>query len=314
MPHRVGPAFAIVSTLFFSSVANTQVAQTGGWLGPSRPQGAQTYAQPPYAHGYAQPTYARAYPQPVYAAPAYPPSSMPTPTPASYRYAAYGNGSPYSAPYYAQGNQVAAGSWGAPRADASAPLVKTQDNLHYVEMGMGAFVPTDQGNAPKLGLEASAWAVHGGWVPSSGLYLTLDASTGFDIGCLAKRVTDGCKGHLRIHWIGMGPFFNTGTPMIAKDVPRSWDLMGLTGAEVRLWKGMTAKATINWFLPSPWGVYAYEKQLTEARVSGTAAALPTTSVTALAEAQALNPMDSVESILGHALEHPQLNLMAMWEF
>ena len=102
--------------------------------------------------------------------------------------------------------------------------------------------------------------------------------------------------------------------MIAQDVPRSWDLMGLTGAEVRLWKGMTAKATINWFLPSPWGVYAYEKQLTEARVNGTAAALPATSGTALAEAQTLNPMGSVESILGHALKHPQLNLMAMWEF
>jgi len=207
-------------------------------------------------------------------------------------------------PYYApQGSQVA--------AESPAPLVKTKDNLHYVEMGVGAFVPTDGGNPAKASLEASLWALHGGWVPSSGLYLTLDASTGFDIGCMAARMADGCKGHLRIHWFGTGPFFNTGTPMIARDVPRPWDLMALTGAEVRLWKGMTAKATVNWFLPSPWGVYEHEKQSAEATL-GSAAATPTTSTAG--EVQTANPVDGVERIMGHALKHPQINLMAMWEF
>jgi hypothetical protein len=228
-----------------------------------------------------------------------------------------GNGTVYSGSYYGssypQGYQATGGSWATQRAEAPAPLVKTKDNLHYVELGMGAFVPTDSGNPAKLGLEASLWAIHGGWVPNSGVYLTLDASTGFDLGCMAARASDGCKGHLRIHWIGAGPFFNTGTPMIAREVPRSWDLMALTGAEVRLWRGMTAKATINWFLPSPWGVYDHEKQLMEDKLRG---AVPATVApgTAAGQAQAANPMDGVESILGHALTHPQLNLMAMWEF
>jgi hypothetical protein len=207
---------------------------------------------------------------------------------------------------------MGSGAWGAPRAEAPSDPVKTKDNLHYVELGMGAFIPTDSGNPAKLGLQANLWALHGGWVPNSGFYVALDASTGFDVGCMARSATDGCKGHLRIHWIGAGPFVNTGTPMIAADVPRSWDLMAMTGAEVRLWKGMTAKATINWFVPSPWGVYAHEKQLAEASLSGaTAASLPLTSA---GEAAGQNPVDGVESILGHALKHPQLNLMAMWEF
>jgi hypothetical protein len=149
-----------------------------------------------------------------------------------------------------------------------------------------------------------------GGTDQRGLFLTLDAATGFDIGCRASRATDGCKGHFRIHWMGAGPFFNTGTPMIARDVPRSWDLMALTGAEVRLWKGLTAKATLNWFVPSPWGVYDHQKQLAESSLSGTAS-LPGS---ASGRAEAPNPVDGVERIIGHALKQPQLNLMAMWEF
>jgi len=318
MTHRVGSALAIVSVLFFPLVSKAQVAQPGAWPGPGGPQSAQTDAQPAYPTAYAQPASAPAYTPAMYAAPAHASASMPAA--GAYAYTGYpGYGSAYSAPSYAQGNQVAAGTWEAPRAEVPAPLVKTKDNLHYVEMGIGGFVPTDQGNAPKLGLEASVWALHGGWVPNSGLYLTLDASTGFDIGCMAKSENDGCKGHLRIHWFGTGPFFNTGTPMIASNVPRSWDLMALTGAEVRLWKGMTAKATINWFLPSPWGLYAHEKQLADATLSGTTAAATTTTTTSATStvtelAEARNPIDGVGSILGHALKHPQLNLMAMWEF
>jgi hypothetical protein len=367
MHHRVGLAFALVSTLLFPVVASAQTAPPV-WLGPPRPPSPQAYpqptypqahaqtaypqpyaqpayprtyvqpaypqaqAQPRYPQNYAQPSYPQAYAQPVYpqayarpvypqayyrpayAAPAY--SSAPMVAPAAYGYPTYpGYGNSSSTPNYAQGNQVAAGSWGASREEAAGPLVETKDRLHYIEMGMGAFVPTDQGNAPKLGLEASLWAIHGGWVPNSGLYLTLDASTGFDLGCMAKRATDGCKAHLRIHWIGTGPFFNTGTPMIVKDVPRPWDLMALTGAEVRLWKGLTAKATINWFLPSPWGVYEHEKQRAESNLNGVAAA-PATAAAGIAsgETQVADPLDDVQSIFGHALKHPQLNLMAMWEF
>jgi hypothetical protein len=326
--------------------AHAQPAYPQPYAQPAYPQ---PYAQPAYPQPYAQPAYPPARVQPVY-----PPSraqlnylSTPThvaysqanaqrpypqayysagyakpgnasasgPTPAAYGYTQHpGYGSAYAAPYYgssyAQGSQGVAYASGQ-RGEAPPPPIKTKDNLHYVEMGIGAFVPTDSGNPAKVGLEASLWAIHGGWVPSSGLYLTLDASTGFDIGCMAARATDGCKGHLRIHWIGAGPFFNTGTPMIARDVPRSWDLMALTGAEVRLWKGMTTKATINWFVPSPWGVYEYEKQLTEARLSGAASVAPGA---ASGLAATPNPMDAMESILGHALKHPQLNLMAMWEF
>jgi hypothetical protein len=318
MHHRIGSAFAVICTLLAPIAAKAQVAQPAVWQGPPRPRG--NYAQPAYPPAYAQPTYPQAsashpYPQAHYrsgyATPAYPHAAVPTP--ASYTYAGspgYGSPTAYG-PSYGQGN-LTAGSWGAPRAEAPAAPVKTKDNLHYVEMGMGAFIPTDSGNPAKLGLEANAWAVHGGWVPNSGLYLTLDASTGFDIGCMAARVTDGCKGHLRIHWIGAGPFFNTGTPMIARDVARSWDLMALTGAEVRLWKGMTAKATLNWFVPSPWGVYDHEKQKAQASLSGGAATL--TPGAAAGQAEEPNPMDSVGNILGHALKHPQLNLMAMWEF
>lgn len=199
-------------------------------------------------------------------------------------------------------------------AEAPSPLVRTKDNLHYVQMGMGTFLPTDQGNSAKVGVEASLWAIRGGWVPNSGIYMTLDASTGFDIGCMAKRANDGCKGHLRIHWIGGGPFFNSGTPMIASDVSRSWDLMTFTGAEVRVWKGMTLKTTVNWFLPSPWGVYAHEKGLAEAKLNAAASTATTSPGQAVAQAEEANPMDRVQSLLGHALSHPQLNLMAMWEF
>jgi hypothetical protein len=183
---------------------------------------------------------------------------------------------------------------------------------------MGAFVPTDRGNTAKAALEANLWAIHGGYVPGSGLYLTLDASTGFDIGCMAKSSSDGCKGHLRIHWLGAGPFFNTGRPMIASDVSRPWDLMALTGAEVRVWKGMTLKTTVNWFLPSPWGIYAHEKARADAQINGTAsaatiAATPPDAAVARAEAE-IDPAERVTSVLGHALKHPQINLMAMWEF
>jgi hypothetical protein len=207
-----------------------------------------------------------------------------------------------------------AASWGAPRAEAPAPLVETKDNLHYIQMGMGAFIPTDSGNPAKLGLEANVWALRGGWVPNSGLYLALDASTGFDVGCMAKSAGDGCKGHFRIHWIGVGPFFNTGTPMIVSDVQRSWDLMALTGAEVRLFKGMTMKTTVNWFFASPWGVYGHYKQLAEASLNGTATVTTAMPGMATEVAEALDPAAAVQHVLGHALRHPQINLMALWEF
>jgi hypothetical protein len=316
-----------VNTLVVPFAAKAQVAPAAVWQGAPRPPHAQPaypqpYAQPAYPEAYAQPTY------PAYAQPAYPPAyhrsgyrapaSYPSgvPAPAVYAYTVHPAYPAYPASYYgpsyAQASQVAAGSWSAPHAEAPVRAVTTKDNLHHIEMGLGAFIPTDGGNPAKLGLEANVWAAHAGWVPNSGFYLALDASTGFDIGCLARRADDGCKGHLRIHWIGAGPFFNTGTPMIARDVPRSWDLLAMTGAEVRLWKGLTAKATLNWFLPSPWGVYAHAKQLTEASVSATKETV--TPGTAVARAEAANPTQAVGDILGHALQHPQLNLLAMWEF
>ena len=261
---------------------------------------------------------------PATAGRAYP---SPAPTPAGYAYSGYPGyraQHPVPAAYYGQSNpMMPARSWGAPRQEAPTPLVESKDNLHYIQMGMGAFIPTDSGNPAKLGLEANVWALRGGWVPNSGLYLALDASTGFDVGCLPKSASDGCKGHFRIHWIGVGPFFNTGTPMIVSDVQRSWDLMTLTGAEVRLFKGMTVKTTVNWFFASPWGVYGHYKQLAEASLNGTAtattapgaatpgAATPGAATTA---AEALDPAAAVEHVLGHALRHPQINLVALWEF
>jgi hypothetical protein len=339
MGHRFASSFALVSALLFPIVASAQAAGQGSWQGASRPQNAPSGA-------YAQPTYAQTYSRPAYAVAPYPATARPVPAAYAYRgqpayagqqqtYAGQqptypmpsqtyaGPPAPYSnqPPNYAGTyGQPPAGNYGwgyraaptnAVGAEAPGPLVQTKDNLHYVEMGMGAFVPTDQGNPAKFGLEASLWAIHGGWVPNSGLYLTFDASTGFDVGCLAKRATDGCKGHLRIHWIGTGPFFNTGTPMIAGDIARSWDLMALTGAEVRIWKGMTLKTTLNWFLPNPWGVYAHE----QARAEGQLRALANPMAgTASVQIEDINPMDRVESVIGHALSHPQLNLMAMWEF
>jgi len=251
--------------------------------------------------------------QPATAAGAYPASA---PTPAAYAYAGYpshGAQYPGTAAYYGHGN-AQTGSWGPPRAEAPTPMVETKDNLHYIQMGMGGFIPTDGGNPAKLGVEANVWALRGGWVPNSGLYLTLDASTGFDVGCMAKGANDGCKGHFRIHWIGAGPFFNTGRPMIVSDVQRSWDLMAFTGAEVRLWKGMTVKTTLNWFLASPWGVYAHYKQQAETSLNGTAASAPASPGAASTIAESLDPADAVENVLGHALRHPQINLMALWEF
>jgi hypothetical protein len=316
MHRRLGSAFAIAAAFVFPLTANAQVAQTGQWAGNGRPYW-QTYARPSYAQPpYPRPTYAQpAYPQSTHAQPTYPYpqaymrpaaapayySSTPMPMHAAYAYSGYPSyGAQYPATPSYYGYSTPGRSWG-PRPEAPEPLVKTQDNLHYIEMGVGAFIPTDQGNPAKLGLEASLWALHGGWVQNSGLYLTLDASTGFDMGCLAKRATDGCKVHLRVHWIGAGPFFNTGTPMIASDVPRAWDLMALTGAELRLYKGLTVKTTVNWFVPSPWGIYAYEKQRAEASLT-------------TADTEVANPADRVQSIFGHALGHPQINLMALWEF
>lgn len=241
--------------------------------------------------------------------------------PASYHYGAQPGGATYDGSGAGYGYPAAGygagspGSYATPGADAQAPLVPTKDNLHYIEFGMGAFVPTDQGNTAKAALEANVWALHGGYVPGSGMYLTLDASTGFDIGCMAKSSSDGCKGHLRIHWLGTGAFINTGRPMIASDVSRSWDIMGLTGAEVRVWKGMTLKTTVNWFLPNPWGVYEHEKAKLQGEVSGAINSGTLTTPDAAAQAAAdVNPADRVTSVLGHALKHPQINLMAMWEF
>jgi hypothetical protein len=245
--------------------------------------------------------------------------------PASYQYgnSAYGaqpvgatyDGSGAGYGYPAGGYGAGANGYATPGADVPTSLVPTKDNRHYIELGMGAFVPTDRGNTAKAAIEANVWALHGGYVPGSGMYLTLDASTGFDIGCMAKSAGDGCKGHLRIHWIGTGAFINTGRPMIASDVSRSWDIMGLTGAEVRVWKGMTLKTTVNWFLPNPWGVYEHEKGKVQGDVSGAISSGAVTSPDAAAQATAeVNPADRVSSVLGHALRHPQINLMAMWEF
>jgi hypothetical protein len=266
---------------------------------------------------YPQTTYPQTYMQPAAAPSAYRSS---TTTPASYAYSGYPTYTPQypmNTASYGQGYPSAApGSWGPPRAEAPLPTVETKDNLHYVQMGMGGFIPTDGGNPAKLGLEANVWALRGGWVPNSGLYLTLDASTGFDVGCMAKSASDGCKVHFRVHWIGGGPFFNTGKPMITSDVQRSWDVMAFTGAEVRLWKGMTVKTTVNWFFASPWGVYAHYQQQAEARMNGTVTAASATAapVTTSTVADALEPAAAVGNVLGHALRHPQINLMALWEF
>jgi hypothetical protein len=256
--------------------------------------------------------------QPASAARAY---HAATPAPAAYAYTGYlgyASSSPVPSAYYGPSYApMPAASWGAPRAEAPTPLVQTKDNLHYIQMGMGGFLPTDSGNTAKLGLEANVWAVRGGWVPSSGLYLALDASTAFDVGCNAPSASDGCKGHFRIHWIGAGPFFNTGRPMIASDVQRSWDLMAFTGAEVRLWKGMTVKTTVNWFLPSPWGVYAHYKQLAQSNLNGVAASASPTNAQGAANAAAnavLDPAAEAKNVFSHALGHPQINLMALWEF
>jgi hypothetical protein len=273
-----------------------------------------TYPQTTYARAaYPQTAYPQAYMQPATAAGAYLSSA---PMPAAYAYAGYPNdGAQYqrTAAYYGHG-YAPTGSWSPPRAEAPVPMVETKDKLHYVQMGMGGFIPTDGGNPAKLGLEANIWALRGGWVPNSGLYLTLDASTGFDVGCKAKSADEGCKGHFRIHWIGGGPFFNTGRPMIVSDVQRSWDLMAFTGAEVRLWKGMTVKTTVNWFLASPWGVYAHHQRQAEASLNGTATSAPASPGAASTIAQSLDPAAAVENVLGHALRHPQINLMALWEF
>jgi len=166
-------------------------------------------------------------------------------------------------------------------------------------------VPTDAGNQAKFGLEANVWALHGGWVPNGGLYLTLDASTGIDLGCMTTKIDDGCKAHLRIHWLALGPFFNTGIPMIASEVPRSWDLMALTGAEVRIWKGMTAKATVNWFFPSPWSVYANSRAAASSQANSALGSDASTST--------ISPA-SMGNLYRHVGGHPQLNLMARWEF
>jgi hypothetical protein len=261
---------------------------------------------------YPQTTYPQTYMQPAAAPGAYRAS---TPAYAYAAYPTYASQYPVNTAYYGQGYPTA-GAWGPPRAEAPASRVETKDNLHYIQMGMGGFIPTDGGNPAKIGLEANVWALRGGWVPHSGLYVALDASTGFDVGCMAKSATDGCKGHFRIHWIGGGPFFNTGRPMITSDVQRSWDLMAFTGAEVRLWKGMTVKTTVNWFFASPWGVYAHYKQQAEASLNGTAtvAAAPAAPVTASTVAEALEPAAAVGNVLGHALRNPQINLMALWEF
>lgn len=272
---------------------------------PTSQGGSTTPANGTHAYGYPGATVPAAY---HYGAPAYGQSAVYGAQPGAYDGAGYANGG------YAGGAMVGTGSYAPPGAD-SAPLVQTKDNLHYIELGMGAFVPTDQGNTAKAALEANVWALHGGYVPGSGMYLTLDASTGFDIGCMAKSASDGCKAHLRIHWIGTGAFINTGRPMIAEDVSRSWDVMGLTGAEVRVWKGMTLKSTVNWFVPNPWGVYASEKARVESQVAAVMSAGTITTPEAAAEAAgAIDPAERVSSVLGHALKHPQVNLMAMWEF
>ena len=223
----------------------------------------QNYAPPPpHPQAYAQRPYSQAYYRPGYVAPAY--SAAPVPTPAAYGQTPHSaHGSLYAAPYYGpayiQGNRFrgvvgsAAGRGGrAARQNDGQPALRRD--------GCGR-IRADRWRQSREGrLEASFWAVHGGSVPNSGLYLALDASTGFDIGCVGARATDGCKGHLRIHWIGIGPFFNTGTPMIAPErAAISGTSLALAGAEVRLWKGMTAKTTINWFVPNPWGVLTTRK-------------------------------------------------------
>jgi hypothetical protein len=320
MMHRFGPAFAVVAGLVFPFTAQAQVAPTASWAGPARPP--TWNAQPAYpATRYAQPTYPPTYVQPAVAAHASS-SFTPTPTPAAYAYNGYPAAyPPYAAQYpgsptgYGQSYPATGGSWAAPGREAPAPGVQTKDSLHYVQMGVGSYIPTDSGNPAKVGVEANVWALRGGLVPNSGLYLTLDASTGFDVGCIAKSASDGCKGHFRIHWIGAGPFFNTARPMIASDVPRSWDLMAFTGAEVRLWKGMTVKTTVNWFLPSPWGVYAHYKEQAEARLTGAASAISTSTPGASTmAAEALDPAVAAKNVFGHALGHPQINVMALWEF
>jgi hypothetical protein len=259
--------------------------------------------------------YAQTHPQGGYAPPAYGAPAYGAAVPAAYHYGypGYAQSGVYGGAGGSNGG-AANGYVTAPGADAPA-LVTTKDNLHYIELGMGAFVPTDQGNTAKAALEANVWALHGGYVPGSGMYVTLDASTGFDIGCLARSASDGCKGHLRIHWIGAGAFINTGRPMIAQEIARSWDAMALTGAEVRVWKGMTLKTTVNWFLPSPWGVYNHEKARLDAQfgAAGSSQAIAAPQATAQAAAE-IDPAERVTSVLGHALKHPQINLMAMWEF
>jgi hypothetical protein len=154
MSRRVGSAVAVVCTVLVPFIAEAQVAQPAAWQGSSRPQGAPLYAQ----RAYPPPSAQRPYPQvryhSGYGATTY--SSSSAPVPASYAYAGnhgYANGYPasYYGPTYAQGNQVGSTT----RAEAPGTRVQTKDHLHYIEIGMGAFIPTDSGNPAKLGLEAS---------------------------------------------------------------------------------------------------------------------------------------------------------------
>ena len=84
-----------------------------------------------------------------------------------------------------------------------------EDNLHYVEMGIGASFDRSV-NPAKLGWNPDG---HSRRIGAGRVLFALDASTGFDIGVGSKR-SDGCRS--TSHSPGsFRPVLSTGDPMTA---------------------------------------------------------------------------------------------------
>ncbi len=93
--------------------------------------------------------------------------------------------------------------------------------------------------------------------------------------------------------------------MIRPDVNRPWDLMVLTGVEARLWRGVTVRADVRWFAPSPWGVYDQLRGQAERDALGNTSTPQ--SIASRASARA-------EQVYVDALNRPALALATGWEF
>lgn len=194
-------------------------------------------------------------------------------------------------------------------ASAQSTTEKTADR--YTGIGSFASVPTD-GTSSRLGMEGNL----------DFLFAEYQFKSGGGVGVYPHTSI----WRFKFHWIGLGfhAYHDLNDTLSAPSIPRSWDLMPVTGFDIRIWKGMEIRTMAAWYFPNPYGVYKEADRQVQSAKERVKNQINTTNPANAQQAQQSSQteitdtetkiMNLLQESYGNVAKRPHIWIGVRWEF